>query len=77
MPCSRHVQLEKKPTVLPARTARCTDCYNVMFADEMNRCVAGHWTCPGCLCDCDAHADLPELIPSWFRHEEEYAHDYV
>ncbi len=51
--------------VLAAETARCVDCYAVLFADEMNRCPAGHWTCPGCACDCAVLASERAHIPGW------------
>ena len=44
--------------MLIAETARCVDCYAVLFRDEMNQCPAGHFVCSGCLCDCDVLAHL-------------------
>lgn len=44
--------------MLIAETAQCVDCYAVLFQDEMNQCSAGHFVCPGCLCDCDVLAHL-------------------
>lgn len=60
--------------MLPVETARCVDCYTVLFRDEMNQCPAGHFVCLGCLCDCDvvaqamAYAQAPELYETALRN---------
>ena len=55
--------------MLPAETARCVDCYSVLFRDEMNQCPAGHFVCPGCVCDCDvvAQAELSAEAPDFYE----------
>lgn len=60
--------------MLPVETARCVDCYTVLFRDEMDQCSAGHYICPGCLCDCDVaaqallYAQAPELYETALRN---------
>ena len=55
--------------------ARCADCYTLMFADEMHRCPAGHWTCPGCVCDCpvtaEAHMPSPQYLQAAMEVQSE------
>jgi hypothetical protein len=52
-----------------AETARCADCYTVAFTDEMRRCATGHWTCPACVCDCEADERIRAGIPSWLQSQ--------
>ncbi len=53
--------------MIPAETAYCFDCYTVMFVEEMNQCPEGHYTCPGCLCDCSALSHAHVDVPAWLQ----------
>ena len=50
-----------------AEMARCVDCYALLFADEMDLCPAGHWTCPQCACDCSTVTGIRTQAPAWVQ----------